>query len=79
LKRTTDNAKKEYLENICREIMEYQRTGLYDLMYIKTRELGWKQIQGIQNNGIENSQRSSSSKSSADNLGKLYFRTVRLT
>jgi hypothetical protein len=27
-KRATDNAKKEYLGNICREIMEYKRTGL---------------------------------------------------
>jgi hypothetical protein len=23
--------------------MEYQRTGRYDLMYIKTTELGWKE------------------------------------
>ena len=35
LKRVTDNAKKEYLENICIEIMEFQRTGRYDLMYLK--------------------------------------------
>jgi hypothetical protein len=56
LKRATDNAKKEYLENICKEIMEYQRTGYYDLMYMKTKELGWKDTQGIQNIGIENSQ-----------------------
>jgi len=40
LKRATDNAKKEYLENICNEIMEFQRTGRYDLMYIKTKQLG---------------------------------------
>ena len=33
LKRATDNAKNEYLENICNEIMEFQRTGHYDLMY----------------------------------------------
>jgi len=39
VKRATDNAKKEYLENICNEIMEFQRTGLYDLMYMKTKEL----------------------------------------
>jgi len=30
LKRATDNAKKEYLENICNEIMELQRIGRYD-------------------------------------------------
>ena len=40
LKRATDSAKKEYLENICNEIMELQRTGRYDLMYMKTKELG---------------------------------------
>jgi len=33
LKRATDNAKKEYLENICNEIIEFQRTVRYDLMY----------------------------------------------
>ena len=38
LKRATDNAKKEYLENICNEIMEFQRTGRYDLMYVETKE-----------------------------------------
>ena len=56
LKRATDNAKKEYLENICNEIMEFQRTGRYDLMYMKTKELGWKENQEIQNIGIEDSQ-----------------------
>jgi hypothetical protein len=38
------------------EIMEFQLTGRYDLMYIKTKELGWKETQGIQNIGIEDSQ-----------------------
>jgi len=55
LKRATGNAKKEYLENICKEIMEFQRTGHYDLMYMKTKELGWKETQGIPNIGIEGS------------------------
>jgi len=52
LKRATDNSKKEYLENICNEILEFQRTGRYVLMYMKTKELGWKETQGIQNIGI---------------------------
>ena len=47
LKRTTENAKKEYLENTCTEIMEFHRTGRYDLMYMKTKELGWKETQRI--------------------------------
>jgi hypothetical protein len=56
LKRATDNTKKEYLENTCNKIMEFQRTGCYNLMYMKTKELGWKKTQGIQNTGIEDSQ-----------------------
>jgi len=56
LKRATEMAKKEYLENICNEIIEFQRTGRYDLMYVKTKELGWNETQGIQSIGIEDSQ-----------------------
>ena len=56
LKRATGNAKKEYLENICNKIMEFQRTGRYDLMYMKTKEPGWKETEGIQNIGIRDSQ-----------------------
>jgi len=55
-KRGTDNAKNEYLENICNEIMEFQRTGRYGLMYMKTKGLGCKETQGIQNIGMEDSQ-----------------------
>jgi hypothetical protein len=36
--------------------MEFQRTGHYDLMYMKTKELGGKETQGVQNIGIEDSQ-----------------------
>ena len=36
--------------------MEFHRTGHYDLMYMKTKELGWKETQAIQNIGIEDSQ-----------------------
>jgi len=56
VKWATDNAKKEYFENISNKIMEFQRTGRYDLMYMKTKKLGWKEIQGIHNIGIEESQ-----------------------
>jgi uncharacterized membrane-anchored protein len=56
LKRATDNAKKEHLESICDEIIEFQRIGRYDLMYMKTKELGWKENHGIQKVGIEDSQ-----------------------
>jgi hypothetical protein len=33
--------------------MECQKTGHYDLMSMKTKELGWNETQGIQNIGIE--------------------------
>jgi len=56
LKRTTDNVKKKYLENMCNEILEFQKTGLYNLRYMKTKEQKWKDSQGIQNIGIEDSQ-----------------------
>ena len=56
LKRATDIAKKEYLKNIRNEIMEFQRTGRYDLMYIKVKYIGWKETQGIQNIVIEDFQ-----------------------
>ena len=43
LKRATDKTKKEYLESIYDEIMEFQRAGLHDFMYIKTEERNWKE------------------------------------
>jgi hypothetical protein len=56
LNRATEKAKMEYLENACTEIMEFHRTGCYDFMYFKIKEVGWKETQGIQNIGIEDSQ-----------------------
>jgi len=56
LKRATEKAKKEYLENTHKEIREFHRTGRYDLMFMKIQELGWKETQEIQNTGIEDSQ-----------------------
>jgi len=37
LKRATEKAKKEYLENTCTEIMQFHRTCCYDLMYMKQK------------------------------------------
>ena len=56
LKRATEKAKKENLDNTCIEIMEFHRAGRYDLTYMKAKELGWKETQGIQNISIEDSQ-----------------------
>jgi hypothetical protein len=52
LKRATDKAKKEYLESICDEITEFQRTKRYGVVYMKMKELSWKENHGIQNIGI---------------------------
>jgi hypothetical protein len=50
------NAKQEYLDSISGEIIEFKRTERYGLIYVKTKELGWKDNQGIQNVVIEDSQ-----------------------
>ena len=47
LKGDTDNSKKEYLQNIPNKSMEFQRTGRYELMYMKTKDLGWKETQRV--------------------------------
>lgn len=51
LKRATDKTKKKYLESICDEVMEFQGTGRYALMCMKTQELVWKENLGIQKYG----------------------------
>ena len=56
IKKSHRKCQKEYLENIGNEIIEYQTTGHYDVMYMKTKEVGWKETRGIQNIGIEDSQ-----------------------
>jgi hypothetical protein len=56
LKRATEKAKKKYLETTCKEIMVFHRAGRYDLMYMKTKELDWKETQGNQYIGIGGSQ-----------------------
>jgi len=55
LKRATDKAKKEYLDITRDGIMEFQRTEHHDLMYMKMKEVGWKEKQGIQNSGTKDS------------------------
>jgi len=48
LKIATDTTKKKYLESIYDEVMEFQGTGRYDLMFMKTQELVWKENRGLQ-------------------------------
>jgi hypothetical protein len=47
LRRATDKAKLEYFESKCEEIAKLQRTGRYDVMYRKTKELDQKKNNGI--------------------------------
>jgi hypothetical protein len=56
LKRATEKAKKECHERIRDESKEFERNGRCDLMYMNTKDLGWKENRGIQNIGIEDSQ-----------------------
>jgi hypothetical protein len=42
LKRTTEKTKKEYLESIRDETVEFQRTQRSDLVYMKKQKLVWK-------------------------------------
>jgi len=37
LKRASGKAKKRCLESLCGEIVEFQRTGLYDLTHLKRK------------------------------------------
>ena len=56
LKTATKKVKKEYLKTICDKSIELQITGSYDLMYIKRKEPGWKENQGIQNIDVNDSE-----------------------
>jgi hypothetical protein len=46
----------EYLESKCDEITELQRTGWYDVMYRKAKELDRKENNGIRTVGIKDSE-----------------------
>jgi hypothetical protein len=46
---------KEYQEIIYDKIMEFQRIGLNDFIYMKTEEQNWKESHVIQNTGTEDS------------------------
>jgi hypothetical protein len=37
LERATEKAKTKSLESVCDDVMEFQRTGLYGSVYLKTR------------------------------------------
>jgi hypothetical protein len=55
LKNATDKAKKEYLDSLCDKIMEFQRTGHCNLMYMKIKGPCLKEKRGIQNIYIQDS------------------------
>jgi len=53
LKRTTVKAKTEYFESIIHEIISFQKRVPNNLMYMKKKELGWKENHGIKNIGFK--------------------------
>jgi hypothetical protein len=55
LKGTTEKAKKAYLDRICDEVTEFKRIGCCDLMYMKTKEVGWRENERVQNIDIKDS------------------------
>jgi len=56
LKRASGKAKKKCLESLCDEIVEFLGTGLYDLTYLKRKEIGRKENRAIQTITVEDSQ-----------------------
>jgi hypothetical protein len=75
LKRATGNAKKDDLESICTEIIQFQRMGHYDLMYMKTKELGWKKP-WVSKHWLQRLSREYNNRSETANLGELHYRAV---
>ena len=57
------------------KIMKFQRAGCYDLLYLKTKEIGWKENHGIQNSGTEDS-KGNIIVASTENSGELYDRAL---
>ena len=54
--KSTDMEKKEYLETISNEILEFHRKGSYDVTYMKTNGLALRENHGIQTTGIKGSE-----------------------
>ena len=56
LRRETDIAKEVYMEETCKEIMDLQKKGRYDLMYQKAQQLGGRTSKDIRTFGTEDNQ-----------------------
>jgi len=56
LKRAADKGRKENLGSICDEIVEFQSVDLSVLMFMKAKELGWKENHGKQDIGFNDSE-----------------------
>jgi hypothetical protein len=77
LKRVADKDKKEYLDSIWDDIMESQRAGIYDIMYMNTKGLGAKENHGIQNIAVDMFKAQKllyKTSMPTENLGELYYR-----
>jgi len=53
--KATNKAKKVYVESICDEVMEFDRTECYNLLSMKMKKLGWKKSRMCQIIGTEDS------------------------
>jgi hypothetical protein len=74
LERATEKAKNVSLESI-RDVMKFQRTGLYDSMYLKTR-LERKECDSKHWHRRLPRECNSTSERSTEDLGELYFRVL---
>jgi hypothetical protein len=77
--RATDKATMEYFQSVCDNIVEFQRTGRYDLMYMKTKELDKKRGGGDSKHWhrILARECNSRSETSTETLEELSFRALR--
>ena len=72
LERTTEKAKNESLESLCDDVMEFQRTGLYDSVYLKT-SLERKECYSKHRHRRRPREYNSTYERSTEDLGELYF------
>jgi hypothetical protein len=57
LKKSIYKAKKEHLESVLAETMDFQRTGRHDVTHTKKKKSGWKENGGNQTTGIQDFRR----------------------
>ena len=76
MKRATEQAKKEYLENICDQTTEFQITGCYDLKLHEDEGISLEKRSGYSNQRLSG-EYNSTSKTCTEHLGELYYRSLK--